>query len=70
MKIGKNFANKEISAFRFCENLERIVSQSQALNITDNKTFGKAVKSILLKKKNQYSEDYIALTKMIFANTQ
>ena len=54
-KIENVFANKEINAFRFCENLEKIISQIQALNIIHNETFWKTVQSILLKNKKSIS---------------
>ena len=54
-KIENVFANKEINAFRFCENLEKIISQIQALNIIYNATFWKTVQSILLKNKKSIS---------------
>ena len=53
-KIENVFANKEINAFRFCENLDKIISQIQALNIY-NETFWKTVQSILLKNKKSIS---------------
>ena len=50
-KIENYFANKEISAFQFCENLKRIKRESlNEKNITDNKHFWKTVKPFLSKK--------------------